>query len=118
VTFLDFGPYLNQPDPYIGGKPWRDAVNLGAMLATESPANKVYDLNLDLLQVLWFYNKEIFSTVGITSVPTTWSQLLAACARLKKAGYIPLALAGDYDSLWAGNGGWLFRMYADQYTRS
>ena len=116
--FLDFGPYLNQPDPYIGGKPWRDAVNLGAMLATESPANKVYDLNLEQVQVLWFYNKEIFSKVGITSVPTTWSQLLADCARLKKAGYIPLALAGDYDSLWAGNGGWLFRMYADQYTRS
>jgi hypothetical protein len=59
--FLDFGPYLNQPDPYLGGKPWRDAVNLDAMLATESPANKVYDLNLEQVQVLWFYNKEIFT---------------------------------------------------------
>src|SRR5438309_709845 len=42
---VDFGPYLNQPDPYIAGKPWRDAVNLSAMLATDLPANKVYDLN-------------------------------------------------------------------------
>src|SRR5579885_2962544 len=116
--FLDFGPYLDQPDPYIGGKPWRDAVDLGAMLATESPANKVYELNLEQVQTFWLYNEQIFRKVGITSVPTTWSQLLADCARLKKAGYIPLALGGDYATLWAGNTGWLFNMYADQNTRS
>lgn len=116
--FLDFAPYLNQPDPYIGGKPWKDAVDLRSMLASESPANKVYNLNLERVQVLWFYNKTLFDQAGIHTAPTTWNELLADCAKLKKAGIIPLALAGDYNTLWAGNGGWLFRMYADQYTRS
>ncbi|HWE64632.1 MAG TPA: extracellular solute-binding protein, partial [Chloroflexota bacterium] len=115
--FLDFAPYLNQPDPYIGGQPWKDAIDLRAMQAVGA-STKIYDLNLETVQVLWFYNKEIFQKVGITSTPRTWSDLLADSAKLKKAGYIPLALAGDYQSLWAANGGWLFRMYADQYTRS
>jgi ABC-type glycerol-3-phosphate transport system substrate-binding protein len=116
--FLDFAPYLNQVDPYIGGKPWKDAIDLRDMLATNGSSNHIYDLNLETVQVLWFYNKGIFQKAGIATPPTTWSQLLADCAALKKAGYVPLALAGDYNSLWAANGGWLFRMYADQYTRS
>jgi len=54
--FLDFAPYLNQPDPYIGGKPWRDAIDLKAMAASAA-GNKVYDLNLETVQIFWFYNK-------------------------------------------------------------
>jgi len=115
--FLDFAPYLNRPDPYIGGKPWKQAIDLRAMQATGANS-KIYDLNLETVQVLWFYNKDIFDKVGIREVPKTWNDLLAVSAKLKKAGYIPLALAGDYSTLWGGNGGWLFRMYADQVTRS
>lgn len=115
--FLDFAPYLNQPDPYIGGKPWRDAIDLKAMAASAA-GNKVYDLNLETVQIFWFYNKEAFQKAGIARAPTTWPQLLADCAKLKQAGYIPVSLGGDYNTLWAANTGWLFRMYADQYTRS
>ena len=116
--FLDFSPYLNQPDPYLGGKPWKDGMNMSTMLAGNTTGTHVYLLNLQTVQVLWFYNKAAFAKAGITGIPTTWQQLLDACAKLKKAGYIPLALGGDYNTLWAANGGWLFRMYADQYTRS
>ena len=116
--FIDFAPYLNQPDPYIGGKPWKDAIDLRAMLASNGSSTKINVLNLETVQVLWFYNKAIFQKAGIANPPTTWNELLADCAKIKAAGYIPLALSGNYDSLWAGNGGWLFRMYADQYTRS
>jgi raffinose/stachyose/melibiose transport system substrate-binding protein len=116
--FIDFAPYLNQPDQYTGGKPWKEAVNLPAMLASNGSSNHIYDLNLETVQVLWFYNKAIFQKAGISTPPTTWSELLADCAKIKAAGYIPLALGGNYNTLWAGNGGWLFRMYADQYARS
>ena len=43
-----------------------------------------------------FYNKADFAKAGVTSVPTDWSQLYAACTKLKKAGYTPLVY---------GNGG-------------
>jgi raffinose/stachyose/melibiose transport system substrate-binding protein len=43
-----------------------------------------------------FYNKAAFAKAGVTAVPTDWSQLFAACAKLKKAGYLPMTY---------GNGG-------------
>ena len=115
--FLDFAPYLNQPSPYIGGKPWREAIDLKAMQAINANA-KVYALNLENVQILWFYNKGLFTKAGIRDIPKTWPELLAVSEKLKKSGVIPFALSGNYDSLWASNGGWMFRMYADQYTRS
>jgi len=33
-----------------------------------------------------FYNKALFARAGITSVPTDWTQLYSACAKLKKIG--------------------------------
>ena len=34
----------------------------------------------------FFYNKTLFTKAGIESVPTTWEELDAACAKLKEAG--------------------------------
>lgn len=48
---------------------------------------------------LMFYSKPIFSKLGITP-PTTWAELLADCAKIKQAGYIPLALGNSQG--WPG----------------
>ena len=37
----------------------------------------------------FFYNKTLFTKAGIESVPTTWEELDAACAKLKEAGIQP-----------------------------
>jgi ABC-type glycerol-3-phosphate transport system substrate-binding protein len=37
-----------------------------------------------------FYNKKDFAKAGITSVPTDWSQLFAACTKLKSIGVTPI----------------------------
>ena len=42
------------------------------------------NLNLETVQIFWFYNKAAFQKAGITTVPTTWPQLLADCAKLIK----------------------------------
>ncbi len=47
-----------------------------------------------------YYNKKIFEKVGIT-VPTTITELEAACDKLVKAGYIPFSLANG--SKWTGS---------------
>lgn len=36
------------------------------------------------------YNKDIFTKVGITDVPKTWTEFLAVCDKIKKAGIIPV----------------------------
>ncbi len=59
-------------------------------------ANGPYVIPLENQFYIGFYNKADFAKAGVTSVPTDWSQLYAACSKLKKAGYTPLVY---------GNGG-------------
>jgi len=61
-----------------------------------NPANGPYVIPLENQFYIGFYNKADFAKAGVTSVPTDWSQLFAACSKLKKAGYTPLVY---------GNGG-------------
>ena len=48
--------------------------------------------------VMW-YRKSVFKETGIAP-PTTWDELLAACAKLKARGIIPIAVGNR--ELWAG----------------
>ena len=59
-------------------------------------ANGPYVIPLENQFYIGFYNKAAFSKAGVTAVPTDWTQLFAACQKLKKAGYLPLTY---------GNGG-------------
>lgn len=59
-------------------------------------ANGPYVIPLENQFYIGFYNKAAFAKAGVTSVPTDWSQLYAACSKLKAAGYTPLVY---------GNGG-------------
>jgi len=59
-------------------------------------ANGPYVIPLENQFYIGFYNKADFAKAGVTSVPTDWSQLYAACTKLKKAGFTPLVY---------GNGG-------------
>ncbi|HKZ92586.1 MAG TPA: extracellular solute-binding protein [Candidatus Limnocylindrales bacterium] len=66
---------------------------------------------------LFFYNQDIFDAAGV-EVPTTWSELLAACEAIKETqpGIIPIAIPlGPEEAqaeflIWTGgNGGAYFR---------
>jgi ABC-type glycerol-3-phosphate transport system substrate-binding protein len=61
-----------------------------------NPANGPYVIPLENQFYIGFYNKADFAKAGVTSVPTDWSQLYAACGKLKKAGFTPIVY---------GNGG-------------
>jgi raffinose/stachyose/melibiose transport system substrate-binding protein len=60
------------------------------------PANGPYVMPLEEQFYIGFYNKAIFKKAGVTSFPTDWSELLAACQKIKAAGYTPFTY---------GNGG-------------
>src|SRR5260370_16439055 len=53
-------------------------------------ANGPYVIPLENQFYIGFYNKTAFRKAGVTAVPTDWSQLYAACAKLKAAGHTPL----------------------------
>ena len=54
--------------------------------ATKGP----YVMPLETQFYIGFYSKKAFTKAGVTSVPTTWDELYAACDKLKAAGYTPL----------------------------
>ncbi|TMR29806.1 extracellular solute-binding protein [Nonomuraea zeae] len=41
------------------------------------------------------YNKKIFEKAGIDAPPTTWTEFLAVCDKLKKSGVVPIALGAQ-----------------------
>ena len=41
-----------------------------------------------------FYNKALFAQAGISTLPKTWSDFMAVCAKLKAAGITPIELGG------------------------
>jgi ABC-type glycerol-3-phosphate transport system substrate-binding protein len=52
---------------------------------------------------LIYYNKSIFTKLHL-KVPTTWSQFLAICAKIKASGTTPIAIGGSQDT-WTS---WIF----------
>ena len=125
--FVDMSAYLDRTNPYTG-QAWRDSMDEVAIQNMANPVSgEIYTLNLETVQVLWFYNKTAFEAAGIleeaealaqtdTNQPT-WDQFMEWCDKLSAAGYIPVAIEGDYRSFWELRFGWLARMYLDQFTR-
>jgi len=61
-----------------------------------NPSNGPYVIPLENQFYIGFYNKAAFAKAGVSSVPTDWNELFAACKKLRAAGYMPLTY---------GNGG-------------
>ncbi|MBN1283907.1 MAG: carbohydrate ABC transporter substrate-binding protein [Anaerolineae bacterium] len=126
-VFLDLNEYMDQENPY-SGRPWSEDFDEIALANMRDPlTGELYLLNTETVQVLWFYNKAIFEEVGLTDEmealaaadlnQPTWDQFLGWCDTLSAAGYIPVAIEGDFRSFWEMRIGWMARMYADQFTR-
>lgn len=41
------------------------------------------------------YNKKVFEAAGVDALPTTWTEFLAVCEKLKKSGVAPIALGAQ-----------------------
>jgi raffinose/stachyose/melibiose transport system substrate-binding protein len=64
-----------------------------AALAQSTVDGKVYGQEIwDIYSGYWVivYNKDIFQKVGITSVPSTYNDFVADCAKIKAAGITPI----------------------------
>lgn len=61
---------------------------------------KLWAMPLYLVSTLFIYNKDVFKKVGLDpeKPPSTWDEFLAACEKIKKAGYAPIQ-AGNLEGI-------------------
>ncbi|MCD9020744.1 ABC transporter substrate-binding protein [Cohnella silvisoli] len=72
-----------------------------ALKGVRTPDGRVWALPIDRNGVGVFYNKAAFAKAGVRGVPETWSEFLAVCERLKRAGIQPIA--AGYKDIWTLN---------------
>ncbi len=112
---INFFDYVGDDSPYSDGD-WIDQFAFDMQQIDAATGN--WDcVSISGVQVLWFYNADIFAEVGVEP-PKTWDEFVTVCEKISAAGYQPLAIAGDFQSFWAEQMGWLAQVYADQTTRS
>ncbi len=92
---------------------WRDAMNPEVIAATTAGDGSVYNINGDYVLTGWYFNKELFAQAGV-QVPTTWTEFVQVCQKLKDAGINPVSYVPYY--------GWMSRhflsdLYADDYEK-
>ncbi len=114
---INWNEYMEEVNPYDAeGKIWKETFSYGSQ--TRNAVDNSFDaLSLFSVQVLWFYNADIFAEVGVEA-PKTWDEFVTVCEKLDAAGYQAVGVAGNYDSFYSGAMGWLAQIYADQTTRT
>ncbi|NUR91204.1 MAG: extracellular solute-binding protein [Nonomuraea sp.] len=89
---------LRKPNPYVpGNKQWLDVFDpeyFGPTVtkALSPESGKLEYVPFNLVAIGLFYNKDAFTKAGIAEPPKTWEEFRAACAKLKSAGFDPIAL--------------------------
>ena len=91
-------PIAKKLDEYLNADGWKatftsDAVFAGGTYGDEATQGAgIYAVPLNIAAACVFYNTEMFEKAG-ASVPTTYSELLTACQKLKDAGYTPITIS-------------------------
>lgn len=62
--------------------------------AYTSPSGVKFGISSGATTMVLYYNEDHFADAGIETVPTCWEEFIDCCAKLKDAGYAPLAIAG------------------------
>jgi ABC-type glycerol-3-phosphate transport system substrate-binding protein len=75
-------------------------------------ANGPYVMPLEKQFYMGFYSKKAFEAAGITSVPTNWTELYAACDKLNAAGITPVVYGNGGQTLGATFYTWYDASYA------
>ncbi|GAA4908534.1 raffinose/stachyose/melibiose transport system substrate-binding protein [Nonomuraea thailandensis] len=78
----------------LSAQPWTQTIPAGFKPAFQLDG-KTYLFSAGSSVIGAVYNKKVFQQAGIDAPPTTWSEFLAVCDKLKKAGVTPIALGAQ-----------------------
>jgi multiple sugar transport system substrate-binding protein/raffinose/stachyose/melibiose transport system substrate-binding protein len=72
-----------------------------------TPNGRRFGISGGVAATVMYYNKDMFAKAGIDRLPASFSQFLAVCERLKKAGFTPIVWNGGFPNI-LGNGPFSF----------
>lgn len=93
--YIPLDRFLSQPNPFVpagapGSRQWWDSFKYEAITKGKAaPDGKTYCISFDMVETGVFYNKTIFSKLGLAP-PGSWNEFLAMMSKLKENGYTPL----------------------------
>jgi multiple sugar transport system substrate-binding protein len=91
----------------IGQSPvWGNVIE-GLKADWTSPKGKHFGIPGGVAATLMYYNQDMFTQAGITTLPTNFDEFLDVCDRLKKAGFTPVMWNGGFPNM-LGNGPFSF----------
>ncbi len=94
---LDLTDFYQQAYPTTGGKTFEEyTMPAFVALAEKLGGGSKYVLPYAPQALLWNYNKDIFAAAGVSAAPATWEEFLAACEKIKAAGYTPITTDDAY----------------------
>ena len=93
----DFAPALR------ADRAWRETFYPGSFAALTDAKGRVAAIPEERDSIGIYYNKALFAKAGISSFPSTWSEFMQDCAKLKASGSICFAMDGNWVTLlmWA-----------------
>jgi raffinose/stachyose/melibiose transport system substrate-binding protein len=100
VQWISLSPELDKVSPYTG-QPWRGDFAPDLLIFAKYGLKNNYGLPFTRYKSAWVYNKDAWAKAGLTDadVPKTWKQWFTAMDKLKAAGFIPIARAGDVQTI-------------------
>ncbi len=102
---VDLLPSLEENSPFTGGI-WKDSFLDGvidsALDKTDAANPKLYGVPDQLVTVNLYYNKDIFSKIGVTQPPATITDFFEVAKKATDAGYVGFSIQNSMD--W--NLGW------------
>jgi raffinose/stachyose/melibiose transport system substrate-binding protein len=114
---LKYKDYLEPLNQYIPLDELKKMKGIEYSSINFNPDDGVLVVPLDLQFYNGFYNKELFTKAGITTFPTTWDELFAACDKLKAAKITPFTYGTGGQALGGGFYPWYDVSYLMMYLQ-
>ena len=108
---LKYEKFLLNLKPYFSAAEMAKINAVKYMAPNFNPAKGLLVMPLENQFYMGFYNKALFAKAGVKAVPRTWSQLFAACAKLKAAGITPMVYGADEQGIQSSPYPWYDMSY-------
>ena len=107
---LKYEKFLLNVKPYFSAAEMAKINAVKYMAPNFNPAKGLLVMPLENQFYMGFYNKALFRKAKV-AVPRTWSQLFAACAKLKAAGITPMVYGQDEQGIQSSPYPWYDMSY-------